>query len=133
MKEIEYAVLKLENAFDRLREGLGSARDDLDRDGAIQRFEFTFELLWKTAKVFLEWKGIPVKSPKDALKEIFRYGLIYNETAYLNMLEERNRTSHIYHQATALEIFQRIQTQYSAEIENFIGQIKINLAASGSN
>ena len=53
MREIpKYAFQKLEKAFSKLKEGAASAQDELDKDGMIQRFEFTFEQLWKTLKNF---------------------------------------------------------------------------------
>ena len=52
MKEVlEYAIQKLENAFLKLKNGANSAVDELDKDGVIQRFAFTFELLWKYLKI----------------------------------------------------------------------------------
>jgi len=48
--ELKYSFEKLKEALRRLNEGLKKAKDQLDRDGVIQRFEFTFELLWKTLK-----------------------------------------------------------------------------------
>lgn len=43
--EVELAVQKLGNALDALDSGVLQTKDDLDKDGVIQRFEFTFELL----------------------------------------------------------------------------------------
>ncbi len=94
--ELRYSYKKLKEAVKKLDEGIKEAKDELDRDGVIQRFEFTFELLWKTLKLFLDGEGIITKSPKEALKETFRYGLIKDENLFLDMLEDRNQTSHIY-------------------------------------
>ena len=52
--QLEYSLNQFRNALDRLSEGAAEARDELDRDGVIQRFEFCFELLWKTLKIYLE-------------------------------------------------------------------------------
>ncbi len=64
-----YALNKLETAFTRLQQAAGRVVDDLDRDGVIQRFEFTFELLWKTAKIFLEYEGFRCAGPRSCIKE----------------------------------------------------------------
>jgi hypothetical protein len=53
--EVAYAIGNLKTAFSRLKAAVEEAVDELDRDGVIQRFEFTFELLWKTLKVTLEY------------------------------------------------------------------------------
>jgi hypothetical protein len=51
--ELKYSLEKLNNAVKRLDHGVKQAKDNLDRDGVIQRFEFTFELLWKVIRLFL--------------------------------------------------------------------------------
>ena len=110
--EVKYAIEKFKNAFARLEEGAESAEDELEKDGVIQRFEFTFELLWKTLKIFLAYKGIEAKTPRDCFKEAFRIHLLEDEEIFLDMLEDRNKTSHIYDQDTSEEIFNRIKTSY---------------------
>ncbi|PIU64923.1 MAG: hypothetical protein COS84_07640 [Armatimonadetes bacterium CG07_land_8_20_14_0_80_40_9] len=64
-KEIEYALDKLGDAFSRLKEGALQAKDELDKDGVIQRFEFTFEQFWKSLRIFLEDEGLECRTPKD--------------------------------------------------------------------
>ena len=53
--EIVLAIQSLEKAYLRLKDAVQRARDDLDKDGVIQRFEFTTELLWKTLKRVLNY------------------------------------------------------------------------------
>lgn len=43
--------------------------DELDRDGVIKRFEFTFELFWKTIKMLLEYEGFDCAGPRSCIKE----------------------------------------------------------------
>mgnify|MGYP002480667748 FL=1 len=70
---------KLENfikALDRLKEGLlqYDEEDELQRDGIIQRYEFTFELAWKTLKEVFEDEGlVGLNSPKTVLREAYSY------------------------------------------------------------
>ena len=64
-EEFEYSFEKLQEAFNRLNEGILSSKDELDKDGVIQRFEFTFELLWKTLKIYFESEGIICDTPKN--------------------------------------------------------------------
>ena len=66
-KEHKYAITKFENAFLRLKEAAEAAQDELEKDGTIQRFEFTFELMWKTLRIALQDSGINVKTPKESL------------------------------------------------------------------
>ncbi|MFH0948804.1 MAG: nucleotidyltransferase substrate binding protein [Elusimicrobiota bacterium] len=126
-KEINYSIEKLEKAFTKLKEGCKSASGELEKDGVIQRFEFTFELLWKALKIFLEEQGIEVKTPRESLKEAFRIELIKNEEIFLDMLKDRNRTSHIYDRETAEEIFGRISSQYVPAIEKVLEKLKEKL------
>ena len=90
MREIlEHAVQRLGDAYSKLKHGVDTAKDELGKDGVIQRFEFTFELLWKTLKIFLEYEGIDVKSPRESLKEAFRVGFIEDEETCLDMRNYR--------------------------------------------
>ena len=110
--ELIYSFQKLKEAVKKLDDGIKQVKDQLDRDGVIQRFEFSFELLWKTLKLFLADEGIIANSPKEALKETFRFGLIKDDEVFLDMLEDRNQTSHIYSEDISKEIFGRIKKKY---------------------
>jgi len=114
--ELKYSIEKFNKALSRLNIGIKKAKDQLDNDGVIQRFEFTFELLWKTLRIFLLNEGIITKSPKEALKESFRYGLIKDEEIFLDMLEDRNQTSHIYSADVSKEIVRRIKKFYLSRL-----------------
>jgi len=105
-------INSFERALDRLIEAVEQAKDELDKDGVIQRFEFTFELLWKTLKSILEYNGIECYSPRNCIKEAFKSNLIDDNEIILDMLEDRNLSSHIYDQKTSEEIFNRIKNVY---------------------
>jgi len=125
MKETtEYALKKLSSAVAKLKQGTEEADTELEQDGVVQRFEFTFELLWKTLKLFLEEKGIICKSPKDCLKEAFRMEWLNEEQVFLDMLEDRNRSSHIYDKEEAEQIFRRIKEKYAGAIEKVVEKLK---------
>ena len=119
-----YSLKKLIEAHKRLEEGIEQARDELEKDGVIQRFEFTFELLWKALKIYLEHQGIIVKTPRDSFVEAFRIDLFDDEKIFLDMLEDRNSTSHIYDKETSKKIFNRIKKNYSSEITKLIEQLE---------
>ncbi|OGX11180.1 MAG: hypothetical protein A2351_02925 [Omnitrophica bacterium RIFOXYB12_FULL_50_7] len=123
--EIQYSLEKLGKALASLKEGAEQAADDLSKDGVIQRFEFTFELLWKTLRIFLEEvKGIQVRNPKDSLKAAFKEGLIDDEKVFLNMLEDRNRSSHIYNKEESQEIFKRVKSDYLPAVLKVLNTLK---------
>ena len=122
--ELKYSLEKFKSAIKRLDEGVKEAKDNLGRDGVIQRFEFTFELLWKSLRLFLLDEGIITKSPKESLKEGFKFGLIKDEEIFLDMLEDRNQTSHIYSEKVSKEIFERIKTRYLNPLKKILNEIK---------
>ena len=80
-------------------------RNDRERDGAIQRFEYTFELAWKVGKRVLEELGIASQSPRSVIRDLAQQGLIDDAEAWLGYLTARNRTSHIYKKSVAEEVF----------------------------
>ena len=122
--ELIYTVEKLNKTVKRLVDGLKKYRDQLDRDGVIQRIEFTFELTWKSLQLFLIDQGIVVNSPKEAFKGAFRYGLIKEEKLFLDILEDRNLTSHFYSQEETRQIFNRIKKSYSSALINLSRELK---------
>lgn len=116
------------NAVERLKKGFSKfdAANDLLRDGIIQRFEFTFELAWKTLKAIFEDEGLKgLNSPKTVLKEAFAANLITDDELWLAMLNDRNSTAHIYSEEMAREICENIETKYVKEFEELINKIKI--------
>lgn len=83
--------------------------DDINIDATIQRFEFTFELAWKFLKDYFSEKGVILNFPKEVIQEAFAVGLIDNEDLWVQMLSDRNMTSHTYDEKLANEIYQRIK------------------------
>ena len=121
--ELDYSLGKFRDAIRSLGEGIERAKDDLGKDGVIQRFEFTFELLWKTLRIFLEKEGIHCRSPKDCLKAAFKFGLVQDEKAFLDMLDDRNLTSHIYHKDQSQAVFGRIKTAHLAVFQQVLSKL----------
>lgn len=104
-------IEKLDRALASLEKGLEKeSLSDLERDGIIQRFEYCFELTWKLCKQFLLSLGIGVQSPKMAIREAARQGLIDNPTQWLEYLNARNYTSHTYDEAVAQWVFLRAKS-----------------------
>ena len=109
------AYEKLGRALDRLGEVLERdvVGDDLLRDAAIQRFEFTFELFWKALKADMEARGKKAGAfPLDVFQSAYVAGWIDGEDDFRKMLKDRNRTSHAYDEALAIEIAERLPTYY---------------------
>lgn len=98
--QFESAVLR----FDNLTQ--------LEKEGLIQRYEYTFELSWKTIKDYLEAKGVVAIFPRDVIKEAFRYGIVQEGEVWLDMLEKRNLLSHTYDEKRFNMAINRISKQY---------------------
>ncbi len=83
----------------------------IQRDAAIQRFEYSFEAVWKAARAYLfEVEGVDVASPKKVLRESGNVGLLSDEQVSLGlqMVDERNLTAHTYHEGLAERIYARL-------------------------
>lgn len=97
-------------AYDRSLASLEAAlqpppRNDRERDGAIQRFEYSFETVWKTAKRVLQDSGVTSTSPRDVIRDCAAQTWIEDADLWFQFLAMRNRTSHAYDAKTAEEVF----------------------------
>lgn len=122
--EIQVAVEQFQNAFKRLKEASRLKPSELVQDAVIQRFEFTYELSWKTLKRILKAKGDSSKFPRDIFKAAFRQGWIEKDEEFLLMMEDRNLTSHVYDRSEARKIYRRICKSYVAVFESLLASIK---------
>ena len=78
---------------------------DLEEQGLIKAFEYTYELSWTTLKDFLEYSGqTDIYGSRDAIRKAFELGLIEDGKNWMDMLKSRNKTSHTYNEETAAEI-----------------------------
>ena len=85
--------------------------DNLIRDAAILRFQFTFEVMWKLAKTYLKIKeGIEENSPKSVIRACFTSHLLDEQQTerMLQMSDDRNLAVHAYNEALADELFTRL-------------------------
>lgn len=102
---------------------------DLERDGAIQRFEFTYEAIWKAGQAYLEsQEGIQAPSPRGVWRSLGQVGVLNEGEALLalEMAEDRNRTVHTYIEAVALQIFEKLPV-YGGLLQALITRIQDRL------
>jgi nucleotidyltransferase substrate binding protein (TIGR01987 family) len=86
---------------------------ELEEQGFIQSFEFTFELSWKLLKDYLESKGFSdFHGSRDTFRLAFSQGLITNGVSWMKMIDDRNRTSHTYDEAVAESVSSLIVSDY---------------------
>ena len=102
-------VAAYRRALLRLDEGLRQPESALIRDACIQRFEFCFELAWKSIQQLLREQGQQCSSPKGCLRQAFKQGWIEDEAGWIAILADRNLTLHTYDEALAKAVYDRIQ------------------------
>jgi nucleotidyltransferase substrate binding protein (TIGR01987 family) len=108
LAQLEFAVTQVTNP------------SNLEKEGTIQRFEFTHELAWKVMKDFLEYEGIQnIMGSRSATKEAFHKGLISQGQVWMDMLESRNKTVHTYHQDILEREYHLICTDYFPQLAAF--------------
>ncbi len=105
-----------QKALRQLSNGLAAYPDlnELEKDGVIQRFEFTFELAWKTLQDYFaqELGYTDVKGPRTVLKQAVKDGLVTDGYTWLQMLESRNELTHVYDETESRKILEDIVQIY---------------------
>ena len=116
MTKLQAQIEQFGQAVSRLEEVLREPASTIVRDSAIQRFEFTLDLAWKTVKTVLEERfGIVCASPKECFREAYRQKLIEYEDYWLTMVDQRNETVHTYKEEVAEQIYRELPKA----LENF--------------
>lgn len=116
----------LKNALSRLMEALEEENvTDIIIDGVLHRFEFTFELAWKTMKDYLEYMGILEKtgSPREVIQSAFQSNLIENGEEWIEMMLSRNTLSHLYDEEESRKIYNKIREKYVVMLKNLVKKI----------
>jgi nucleotidyltransferase substrate binding protein (TIGR01987 family) len=106
-----------DRAFVLLREvcdrGVASL-SQLEKEGAVQRFELAFELAWKTLKDYLEESGVVVNpvTPRNVIKEAFAAKLLDDAQVWIDMMLHRNLLSHTYDIKVFEAVLQTVAERY---------------------
>jgi nucleotidyltransferase substrate binding protein (TIGR01987 family) len=113
-----------QKAFDQLKSAaaLSTQRDlsDLEKQGLIKAFEFSYELAWKTLKDILKSRAVQnILGPRDAIKKAFASDLIEDGETWLEMIDSRNRSSHTYDPRIADDVIQSIHAKYLEAFARF--------------
>jgi len=112
-------ITHLLKAATKLQAILQMPKNEVTRDASIQRFEFTYELVWKTMKRILYVKGITVNNPRDVFRETAKQGIISNLEIWFKYIEYRNQTTHVYNETIADEIYSKL-SKFDELVRNFI-------------
>ena len=117
MSRFQERLSDYSKAVDRLEDALKEEKSEIVIDGVLHRFEFTFELAWKSIKDCLEYLGITDKtgSPRENIKLGFQHGIIQDGEKWIEIMLARNSLSHLYDEKTSREIYQKIKDEYIKE------------------
>lgn len=129
----EYRFHVFGRALALLRHGLETLDErpvtELEREGLIQRFEYTWELGWNLIGDYLDFQGVilPTKTPRTVLKVAYERGIIANGPLWMKALDARNRMAHTYSFAAFEEVLTAVREQYFALLndlwDGLIGEV----------
>jgi len=104
-----YIFKDLKTAVNNLEEVLSlKEKTEIIRDSAIKRFEICFDIAWKSIKNYAKSEGIECFSPRDCFRSAFQLKLIDNEDDWLNMVNDRNLTTHLYNEEQADKVYSKL-------------------------
>ena len=137
-----YRFQNFSRAYNLLNEAFESGiqvLNQLEREGAIQRFEFTFELGWNMLKDRLEYDGVVMDSvtPRNIIRTAAAAGLIPDGQTWIDMLDDRRITSHQYDASILEAVLERIQERYLPALDElyqrFLAEVPDESATSPEN
>lgn len=99
---------------------------ELELEGVVQRFEYTFELAWKVLQDLLLYKGYEfMLGPNGTLKMAFEDGLISDHDGWRKMAKSRNLLSHVYDQEEVFPIIRMIYSEYVPLLKRLDEKLKL--------
>ncbi len=100
--------------------------NELERQGFIQAFEYTFELAWNTLKDYFEEQGEQnIFGSRDAFRLAFKRGLIEDGETWMKMITSRIATSHTYNEDVAAQIASDTKNLYYGEFVKLYEKMKV--------
>ena len=111
MERLNDRLSLAQRALGTLGEALSEPKTPMNRDASIQRFEYTYEAVWKAAQLYLSAiENVEAGSPTSVARACFRAGLLTEEQArtVLAMARDRNLTVHTYNEELADQIYARL-------------------------
>lgn len=106
---MNYLIADFKKSIDRLSEVLKLSKDAIRRDSAIKRFEICFDLAWKSIKIIAKKQGVECNSPRSCVKTAWRLKMIDYDEQWIDMLEDRNLTTHLYDETHADKVYAKLK------------------------
>ena len=124
MTKEDFSLKPLQDAVRMFSEAIANVKDELDRDGAIQRFEYTFELAWKSLKRYFEhFTGFSDDNIKNILREAGKQGLISSVEDWFDYQKGRNLSSHSYSGKVAKNVFE-IAVRFEKDVISLLEKLE---------
>lgn len=110
-RRVQEKLANYNKALQRLDEALAVENpNSFIYDSVIKRFEFTYELAWRLMKSYIEYQGgADVRFARDVFREAYAKGLIKEGEVWLQMLQDRNISSHTYNEDESKQIYERVK------------------------
>ena len=98
--------------------------NEMEEQGLVKGFEFTFELSWKLLKDYLESRGFKdFHGSKDTFRLAFQEGLISEGEIWMEMIDSRNRSSHTYEESIAKQIISLVLSKYFTKFKDLLNKM----------
>ena len=120
------SLVNFRDALAKLREFVDHVTgSEIERAGVIQAFEFTYETCWRALQKLATDQGLVAASPRQALQAAFQLGWIRDseQATWLQMIADRNLTTHTYRRKTADLVFDAIVRDYLPAFETLLSRI----------
>ncbi len=118
-----YRFRNFQRAYTLLRQAMEQEAErgltQLEKEGVIQRFEYSIELAWKTLKDYLEHQSVllPQVTPRAVIREAFSARIIDDGQVWMDALDARNRISHTYDIKQFERVIDDIKQRYLPAME----------------
>ncbi|MDR0694116.1 MAG: nucleotidyltransferase substrate binding protein [Prevotellaceae bacterium] len=72
--------------------------NELEQQGLIQAFEYTYELAWNVMKDYLTYEqaDLTIMGSRDAIRRAFQRGLVDDGHDWMDMINSRINSAHTY-------------------------------------
>ena len=121
--QLEISLALLTQATVSLEIALKEKLTEFIRDAVIQRFEYTFELAWKTVKTAADYLGTSVITPREAIQFSYKMQWIGNPDDWFDAMKARNSSSHMYQEKIAIEVYD-IAKDFPAKVTQLLKALK---------
>ena len=119
--EVNYTSLVKARNF--LAEIIQNARNDYEKAGTVQAFEFCYELAWRTLRKILRFHGVEVETVRDTFREGAKLKLLSDAEKWFEYLKKRNITVHTYRKEILDDLFSNTAKEFLQDLDRLLAQL----------